>query len=184
MGWAHVLANTSPMKPWLKNSNGIVNTKYCYPDLETEAKLRPALDGGWKIWYERLGNADSGAGHRLGGFSEQTGTREALFCWLDEDHHKCKLAFVSTDARLSSDNIGNPKVPSGTLVVEVSPTKSWGGWATIGFKPEDWDDRQGRNKLQLGWDQQFAGNLPFQMWIAAHEIGHVLGLAHEHQRIH
>lgn len=93
-GWAHVLAGTSPMKRWPKDENGLVNIKYCWPDLETKAKLGPAIEVGWVRWQTLLGNGGPGEGHRVGGFSEYAHNEETVFCWLDEDRQTCKSRWL------------------------------------------------------------------------------------------
>ncbi|KAJ8114692.1 hypothetical protein OPT61_g3478 [Boeremia exigua] len=165
MGWAHVLGGTSPLKPWPKDETGLVTIHYCWPDPETEAKLEEAVRGGWKLWHKLLGDGGPDKGHRVGGFSEYGGSQESSFCWLDRDRYEW-----------------NPKVPSGTLVIDALPDKTWGGFATMGYNPVEWDNRPHRNQLRMGWSTMVANHPVFQYWIAAHEIGHVLGLAHEHQR--
>ncbi|KAF1926112.1 uncharacterized protein M421DRAFT_7334 [Didymella exigua CBS 183.55] len=116
MGWAHLLGGTSPLKPWPKDESGLVNIRYCWPNLDTKAKL------------------------------------------------------------------GNPKVPSGTLVIQIDETRTVEGYATIEYNPEEWDNRSHRNQIRLGWAQWHADYPPMQHWLAAHEIGHLLSLTHEHQR--
>lgn len=90
-GWAHLLGGTSPLEPWPKDHTGLVNIKYCWPNLETKAKLGTAIEGGWEMWRVRLGNGGPESGHRLGGVSEYTHNGETVFCWLDEDQQQCKF---------------------------------------------------------------------------------------------
>lgn len=94
MGWAHVLGGTSPLKPWPKDDNGLVNIKYCWPNLETKAKLGPAIQGGWEMWHVPLGNGGPGSGHRVGGFSEYINGDETVFCWPDEYQQQCKSKWL------------------------------------------------------------------------------------------
>lgn len=91
MGWAHVLSGTSPLKPWPKNDKGLVNIQYCWPNLDTKAKLEDTIQGGWEMWHTLLGNAGSGEGHRIGGLSEYMEGPESVFCWLDEDQRTCEF---------------------------------------------------------------------------------------------
>ena len=68
-------------------------------------------------------------------------------------------------------------------MIDVLPDKkTWGGFAMMGYNPEEWDNRPHRNQLRMGWGDMFADYPPFQHWIAAHETGHFLGLTQEHQR--
>jgi len=77
---------------------------------------------------------------------------------------------------------GNPNVPNDTLVITVDPHKQFGGYATIGYNPEEWDSRPHRHQMRLSWADWHMKVSALQHWLAAHEIGHVLGLTHEYQR--
>ena len=82
-GRDHVLGGTSPVRQWPTNSNCIVEIKYCYANEDAKSKLKPAVEDGWRMWYNLLGNGGPGKGHRLGGFSEMTKGGNSLFCWSD-----------------------------------------------------------------------------------------------------
>ncbi|KAJ4323925.1 hypothetical protein N0V94_001569 [Neodidymelliopsis sp. IMI 364377] len=74
---------------------------------------------------------------------------------------------------------GNPKVSSGTLQVELRDY-SQGGEATLGYRPVEWDPRFDRHTLRLGYDSK--NPVQYNAYVAAHELGHVFGFIHEHQR--
>ncbi|KAF3052447.1 hypothetical protein E8E11_008815 [Didymella keratinophila] len=165
MGWADVLGGTSPLQPWPRDNSGLVNIHYCWPDLETKSKLENAIQGGWEMWHGRLGNGGPGSCHSLGGFSEYKHSGSMVFCWLDDEREEW-----------------NPNVPSGTLVITIDPHIQFGGYATIGYNPEEWDSRPHRHQMRLSWADWHMKVPGLQHWLTAHEIGHVLALTHEHQR--
>jgi len=138
---------------------------------------------GWELWRSALGNAGPGYKHRMGGFSEYSKDGQTPFCLINGDLTKW-----------------NPVVPKDTVVVGLHPNPSTdSGYASLGYIPDSWyvlfiiqssrtwrltesqwrDDRYGRHHIRLG-----VSNLDpkLKAAIAAHEMGHIMGLTHEHQR--
>jgi hypothetical protein len=52
--------------------------------------LQPALRSGWLLWYNLLGNAGPGKGHRLGGISETVSGGQSVYCWISWDMQICE----------------------------------------------------------------------------------------------
>ncbi|KAF1849685.1 uncharacterized protein K460DRAFT_349848 [Cucurbitaria berberidis CBS 394.84] len=162
LGWAHVFDGESPLERWPANENGIVIINYCFLNQNVKDKLEGFMVKGWEAWRSKLGNAGPGYHHRLGGFSVYNKDGVTPFCF-------------ETNGRW------NEKVPVGTLVVGLmlDPQDS-GGEAVMGHRPSQWDARPDRHVLRIGSPEGLPSDL--LTWVAIHEMGHVLGLTHEHQR--
>jgi hypothetical protein len=103
-GWLAVLENGSPIKPWPKNDVGVSAIKFCYADDYPKSKTGLIFVEAWNKWYNVLGNAGAGKGHRMGGFQETQENDESVYYFTD-----------------FARKIWNPKVLDDTLQINADP---------------------------------------------------------------
>ncbi|KAH7084698.1 hypothetical protein BKA63DRAFT_559387 [Paraphoma chrysanthemicola] len=132
LGWAHVISDPSPHKPWPSNDDKMTFVPFCFADEFTKSKLNDIFAGAWRRWYNAIGNAGPGQGHRLGGFSEIVNEkRESVWCFTD-----------------SQNKVWNSAVRPDALVVNINQ----GGYKSsslTGYRPNDCTT--GRHQMNLGW---------------------------------
>ncbi|KAF2746964.1 hypothetical protein M011DRAFT_72460 [Sporormia fimetaria CBS 119925] len=163
-GWHDAVSKRGSItKPWPKSpSNGkpapIVELPFCLRDPYAEVHAKYVLETALQVWrVNGLGEPGPHSGHRLQWTFADPGT----YC-----RHP--------------DGNWNKAVHGHTIEVLINPAIS-GGAASLGFTPPAWDSRPGRHQLALGedvWKLPLFEALP----VVAHEIGHLFGLTHEHQR--
>jgi hypothetical protein len=119
-GWLNAMHTGSPIKPWPKDSAGISFIKFCYANEQARNRLSLILKVAWSKWYNKLGNAGQGKGHRMGGFQETQENGASLFCFTDP-----------------SKQTWNPKVPADTMRLDTNDgtTESF---ASMGYRPAEW----------------------------------------------
>lgn len=70
---------------------------------------------------------------------------------------------------------GDDRVASSTLVVSWNPSPHFAASASIGYVAYgEYEKEQGIHQMEVGEDWLYP--------VLIHELGHVLGMAHEHQR--
>lgn len=147
-------------KPWLRGSNLLVTIPYCYREPYERASLAWRVEEAIKIWENALGGqASKDTGHAVV-FKETTDQGRPLYCY---------------DLGASNRFKWNDDIPYETVSVEAVSSPVFIASATIGFlsdpqQPEPWE-----MFMRVG---HFASSVD-----VAHELGHVLGMAHEHQRL-
>ncbi|KAH3908083.1 hypothetical protein HBI56_192880 [Parastagonospora nodorum] len=177
MGWTSVVNGDSAVKPWplvpapptdLPGEEGLVTVPYCYKTAEDRVALKETIEGGIEIWRKALPEANAVNGHRFAGFREYG--RDGLYPTCVDP---------KTD-------FWNPAVRHGTLQIQRKTKDGQSTWATVGYIPRDagsstgpggWEDR---HQLQLEHNPGSDGE--WRKFVAAHELGHVIGFVHEHQR--
>ncbi|KAG9186329.1 hypothetical protein G6011_02885 [Alternaria panax] len=158
-GWATVIgAGTTDMLAWPDNSKSgtkLVNIYYCFASHKDFTDLKD---------IDALGDPFHN-GHRFDGFHH-------FYDKSTNSHPRCYRGNTNTGER-----IWNREVPEGTLVIESRAPES-GSWATLGYLDKTMNSDPDRHTLTIG-SKGYGAYWPAEV---AHELGHVLGLVHEHQR--
>ncbi|ORY18222.1 hypothetical protein BCR34DRAFT_660460 [Clohesyomyces aquaticus] len=139
-------------QPWPRGSDGLVTIEYCFDNDQIEEKRESVIKTGLETWMEALG----------GRASPETG-------------HALKFQH-QTDYYCSINGQWNPRVPKNTLQLKwlQGPLLGEnGGRASVGFIPQS-GPNGGNNYIEV------SPNAIVELLV--HEIGHVLGMGHEHQR--
>ncbi|KAF1951299.1 hypothetical protein CC80DRAFT_575439 [Byssothecium circinans] len=168
-GSADLISLNSPLRPWPRGTDGVTRIRYCYRNVAQYFFLRPHVEAGWGLWFNALGEPGNSNHHSLS-FEE--------FKWQGTSLEWC---------RLDVDGVTwNPRVPADAVEVQASDELLEGGdifaGATVGYKPYDWDSGNGRHSIFINHNKLEKEQPEVQTVIMAHEIGHVFGLQHEHQR--
>ncbi|KAH6625703.1 hypothetical protein C7974DRAFT_414198 [Boeremia exigua] len=153
-------------QPWpqlVRNGQQLRVIRYCYAtklyrDYLHCSKFNPAL----KLWADKLGHpASAQSGHAVAWEEANDGgapgKRKRRYCYSTYEHGK--------------GGTWNKNVPIDTLAIFLDPTFD-GARATTGYDAASTDE--GRHQMVLGVDSD-----PVEI---AHELGHVLGMSHEHIR--
>jgi hypothetical protein len=131
---------------------------WCFKDLYSDLNLGRTINNAWETGTRTLGEASHANGHNLH-FQRWVPLGLDYFPYCYE-----------------SEGVWNPIMPPEALVVQYGGYYvDFDGIAVQGYRSDDLGLRPGRHKLTIGR----AMNLEFT---AAHELGHVFGLVHEHQR--
>lgn len=168
-GWADGVSLTNGALTVWPKVNGFHTIHYCYHSPQAKEYFKPYVDGGWSYWRATLGVPGPQSGHSLK-FEEYPYPKDAhKYCWMPSNEH---------------GTIWNPALPSGTLVIQ--PTSNHFAMelpaaATLGFIQPYWDPTPWRNQLVMNHQVLAYLGLSAHRTVA-HELGHVLGLYHEHQR--
>ncbi|KAF1959726.1 hypothetical protein CC80DRAFT_489827 [Byssothecium circinans] len=138
---------------WPKNNDQVSAVTHCYANEESYAKLYIHVERGWYTWLKKIGPNSSHYGHTL----FFTAPRVEAWCYLDEAETKW-----------------NPYYANYTLVIKVMGDDAIGGEASTGYTSDKTNHDAGRHYMYMGGAASD--------WDFAHELGHVFGLLHEHQR--
>ncbi|KAF2875201.1 hypothetical protein BDV95DRAFT_603964 [Massariosphaeria phaeospora] len=151
-------------QPWPREGSGKVTyIDYCFSDKNSDDDLRDIVKVAWKMWRDRIGKAGSRTGHSLSLREQEPPCPEEPYCYLQESEE------------FNGD--WNPEFSPQTLVIESNPGSFAAAVTTTGYIP---GDAQGRHRLVV--NKRWIGAPDSPVRIMAHEIGHVFGLWHEHQR--
>ncbi|KAL1797176.1 hypothetical protein ACET3X_003782 [Alternaria dauci] len=154
--------------PNVENSN-MVAVPYCYGRLLDYIMLYDVVSAADKLWVNKLGRGLQN-GHQFAGFYHYFNHEHGYF-------PRC-YTFVNNVQRW------NPLVPEGTLVIQYSGQP--GSFSIMGYYPISTNPAGAyeitppdRHKMTIGVDDKEADDWELEV---AHEMGHTLGLLHEHQR--
>ncbi|KAF2441595.1 hypothetical protein P171DRAFT_475081 [Karstenula rhodostoma CBS 690.94] len=175
-GYADGIVNTDYHQPWplvkmYKKSVHLI--RYCFADQASKDALGCSLTAAMNLWLHALGGEPSEAtGYNLN-FVQAFAHGEIQFCYAEGTY----------DAR-TAQGTWNWKLLNlqDTLVVAYRPIDENGNKpstsASLGYTPASvlfpWQNAQARHYMQIS-DKKDVVRI-------AHELGHVFGLLHEHQR--
>ncbi|OAG07581.1 uncharacterized protein CC84DRAFT_1175361 [Paraphaeosphaeria sporulosa] len=175
-GYADGVVNTDYHQPWplvkmYKSSVHLI--RYCYADQASKDALHCSWPAAENLWQDALGGKPSKeTGYNLH-FVQAWAAGETQFCYA-EGTYDPKTAQGTWNWKLHNRQ--------DALVVAYRPVDEKGNKpatsASLGYTPESalfpWQSRQARHYIQIS-DKDDEVRI-------AHELGHVLGLLHEHQR--
>ncbi|KAF2661064.1 hypothetical protein K491DRAFT_711314 [Lophiostoma macrostomum CBS 122681] len=146
---------------WPRVSNNKVAIRYCFYDTDTDKRLRSLVRGAMDVWMGALGERKKDNGHAIE-FYEHTDKDNKPYHCVDES---------------------NPSRPWNTNLQTDTVAILWRGADGINPQPVP------ASSATLGCLKKpnpFVLNLvvgtSHTLWEITHELGHVLGMVHEHQR--
>ncbi|KAI4614609.1 uncharacterized protein J4E87_009409 [Alternaria ethzedia] len=149
----------APLK-WPRNSENIAVIPYCYFDEKEREAMHEVIEAAIQSWMTYLGNPGKESGHAIS-FEE----------WVDSEG-KPVICYKKSETDFFH---WNPDLPHETLTIQVGKGET--GWtANAGLAV----DQKSPWRNQLNGPE--SGRLVNVEWAAMHELGHVMGMAHEHQR--
>ncbi|KAF2134724.1 hypothetical protein P153DRAFT_392045 [Dothidotthia symphoricarpi CBS 119687] len=169
-GSAEVVSNTiSPHERWHAGMDPstpeVTVIHWCYysqVEINAIGLMGNHVAKAWERWHQKIGQASAESGHTL------EFRLWKKMCTLDPApggiHRTWRL-----------------EVPKRTVVVRLARELDGGAQSTTGYIPEAWNNREGRHKLEIS-PSLFYSPPEFIQSILAHELGHIFGLWHEHQR--
>ncbi|KAH7094348.1 hypothetical protein FB567DRAFT_585730 [Paraphoma chrysanthemicola] len=165
---AHVVGgiggSSSPVAAWPANNEGYTQIPVCYVNADIRDKISRIVNQAHQKWINKLGSAGATNGHRYSG----------LFETLD-NNGKGELCYTDRQQTL-----WNRKVRSDSLRIDMV-LRTQNTRATRGYLPREWKNSIYRHRMDVGWmDTGYDETLAIHS--VAHELGHVFGLVHEHQR--
>ncbi|KAL1793683.1 hypothetical protein ACET3X_008665 [Alternaria dauci] len=152
---------SSPEKRWPRLPTYQVLIPWCFRDAASEQAIGAhVIDRAWETWSRVLGPASVQNGHNL-----------LFYHWKAVDGNYYPYCY-------EANGQWNPRVPPETVVVSYNHVYQPGvqAQASIGYKATE--NTPGRHWLVMTYDAM-TRNPEFAV---AHELGHVFGLLHEHQR--
>ncbi|KAF2634560.1 hypothetical protein P280DRAFT_381524, partial [Massarina eburnea CBS 473.64] len=140
---------------------------YCFATMEVRERMFCRLWLGINLWMQRLGGAASAySGHSLA-FQEIYGYNgNPMPCFVP-----------GTFNAAEEDGQWNPSMPAHTVAILPKHTTGGGVSASAGYKVAHWDEA--RHFIMFHPDMPTE---PRRIRSIAHEVGHVFGMLHEHQR--
>jgi hypothetical protein len=136
----------------------MVTIYWCFKDADAEQNIGVSMDRAWETWTRKLGLASQANRHAL-----------QVKRWITPNTNLYPYCY-------DEGNNWDPTIPPETVVVKWTPSMQ-GGQAWTGYIAND--NTPGRHILERGNGPPGVDN----DWVQAHELGHVLGLHHEHQRL-
>jgi hypothetical protein len=168
-GWADGVSYTNGALTVWPKKDGYHTINYCYGSEQARKYFKEYVDGAWAYWKNALGAPGQQSGHSVK-FEE--------FRYPVDVYPYCFVA----DSR--GQTAWNHALPSGTLVIQHTgkhfpmdlPAAS-----TLGYVQPYWDPSPWRNQIVINPQTlAYLGRTSYRL--IAHEMGHMLGLYHEHQR--
>ncbi|KAH7125256.1 hypothetical protein B0J11DRAFT_614665 [Dendryphion nanum] len=138
---------------------------YCYFNAESGDVLHGSFDEAVNMWQVIILQADS----------RKISNKEfiSILHWAEHLANRMVTAYTSSTSHYLWTRLLTPSsiIPHDTLVIQFVPM-GYPNKATVGYLP--WGDEPGRHNLR--------GAKNTEVQKIAHEISHVLGILHEHQR--
>jgi hypothetical protein len=161
MGWATIIKGNSVIQPWPR-VNDHVSISYCYEDRRAYNTLHTYIETANTMWRDKLGPPSQASGHRFKGLAIQA-------AWS-----------------MCHDRTGNwdPKLPTSSLAISLANDQDppiSNSFASCGYIPPVWSLEPGRHFMTIYHDARH--DFTWHVLDVAHELGHVFGMVHEHQRL-
>ncbi|KAF9697216.1 hypothetical protein EKO04_004836 [Ascochyta lentis] len=156
MGSAHIWGNPEGPIPWERDKNNLFTIKYCFIRDYDRRHLVDMLETTIEEWWNEIGQAGSRSGHGLTMKELTDANGKPVYC-MDN----------------SAEDKWNKNVPYDTLPIEFTDGQEGSCSSTIGLK---------RTKPPKPWNMRLSIDSPNLIQDTMHELGHVFGMEHEHQR--
>ncbi|KAJ8117232.1 hypothetical protein OPT61_g1526 [Boeremia exigua] len=156
-GSAHIWGNPGGPVPWERDDSNLFTIHYCFMRDYDREYIRGTLEAAIREWWYWVGQAGPASGHGvvLKETVDQYGNPEYCMDGTQEDKW-------------------NKKVPYDTLPIQYTSEQQGSCSSTIGLQ---------RTSPPTHWNMRLSIDAPHLFQDTMHVLGHVFGMAHEHQRI-